>query len=270
MPEEFFVDDKNSCFKEAVCVNASRIYDSCSDKDCLEDLRVFFTDESQVVIDNATSVKCKDVEILNVSVDVESIPFNKGYYAVDLTYYFLIKVDVYNSPSCAPIRLDGVATFTKKVILFGSEGRVNHFTSDGLNSCPNTDECCPRAVVQVADPICLGIKLSEHHDNCSCNKNCGCHNSCCCCECIPAHICCRFEGNFGNCKPKKMITVSLGVFSIVHLERCVSMLIPAYDFCIPNKECCEGAHYPGCDDPCELFKKIKFPVDEFFPPKAEC
>lgn len=23
------------------------------------------------------------------------------------------------------------------------------------------------------------------------------------------------------------------------------------------------------DDPCELFKKIKFPVNEFFPPKLE-
>ena len=30
-----------SCFKEAVCINAQRIYDSCSDKDCLEDLQVF-------------------------------------------------------------------------------------------------------------------------------------------------------------------------------------------------------------------------------------
>ena len=30
-------------FKEAVCIDTSRIYDSCSDKDCLEDLRVYFT-----------------------------------------------------------------------------------------------------------------------------------------------------------------------------------------------------------------------------------
>ena len=30
------------CFKEAVCIDASRVYDSCGDKDCLEDLRVYF------------------------------------------------------------------------------------------------------------------------------------------------------------------------------------------------------------------------------------
>ena len=28
-----------NAFKEAVCIDAGRIYDSCSDKDCLEDQR---------------------------------------------------------------------------------------------------------------------------------------------------------------------------------------------------------------------------------------
>lgn len=32
--------DSRDCFKEAVCIDAMRVYDSCSDKDCLEDLRV--------------------------------------------------------------------------------------------------------------------------------------------------------------------------------------------------------------------------------------
>ena len=40
-------------------------------------------------------------------------------------------------------------------------------------------------------------------------------------------------------------------------------LIPAFDFCIPDKECVTSG-----DNPCELFRKIDFPTDEFFPPKA--
>jgi hypothetical protein len=42
------------------------------------------------------------------------------------------------------------------------------------------------------------------------------------------------------------------------------MLIPAYDFCVPTKEC-------SCDDedPCDAFKKIGFPIDEFFPPNRD-
>ena len=40
------------------------------------------------------------------------------------------------------------------------------------------------------------------------------------------------------------------------------MLMPAYDFCIPTKE----PETPTTGDPCELFKKIKFPTDSFFRP----
>jgi hypothetical protein len=44
------------------------------------------------------------------------------------------------------------------------------------------------------------------------------------------------------------------------------MLIPAYDFCIPEKECVTTS-----DNPCDMFRRIEFPTDEFFPPKVtEC
>jgi hypothetical protein len=33
---------------------------------------------------------------------------------------------------------------------------------------------------------------------------------------------------------------------------------------MPEKECVSGSE----DDPCDLFKNIKFPIDEFFPPAA--
>lgn len=43
-------------------------------------------------------------------------------------------------------------------------------------------------------------------------------------------------------------------------------MIPSYDFCVPRKECAAKT-----DDPCEVFSKIEFPTDSFFPPKAgEC
>ena len=59
--------------------------------------------------------------------------------------------------------------------------------------------------------------------------------------------------------------VTLGLFSIVQMERDVQMTVPAYDFCIPDRECdC------NTDSPCETFSKIDFPVDEFFPREKEC
>lgn len=62
-------------------------------------------------------------------------------------------------------------------------------------------------------------------------------------------------------RENKVVAVTIGIFTIIQLERDVQMLIPAYDFCIPQKECsCDT------DDPCETFRKIQFPVDAFFPP----
>ena len=61
----------------------------------------------------------------------------------------------------------------------------------------------------------------------------------------------------------KRVFVSLGIFSIIKIERHVQLLIPSYDFCIPQKECVGATD----DNPCDLFERIDFPVDEFFPPE---
>ena len=50
--------------KEAVCIDAFRVYDSCADKDCLSNLRVNFTESGQHMIDQACSVRLKDVNII--------------------------------------------------------------------------------------------------------------------------------------------------------------------------------------------------------------
>ena len=61
----------------------------------------------------------------------------------------------------------------------------------------------------------------------------------------------------------RQLLVSLGQFSIIRLERDVQLLIPAYDFCMPQAEC------PGDpQDPCTLFQSFRFPTDAFFPPRA--
>lgn len=143
-----------SCFKEAVCIDAERIYDSCSDKDCLEDLQVFFSDKTQPIIDKAASIKCKKVKVLNVCVDVESVPFNKGFYSVDMTFYFLVELSVYLSPGTPAVNCCGISYFSKKVILYGSEANARVFSSH--TGCCNGNEqltAMPNAVVQIVDQI---------------------------------------------------------------------------------------------------------------------
>ena len=60
----------------------------------------------------------------------------------------------------------------------------------------------------------------------------------------------------------KKLLVTLEQFSIIRLERDTQLLIPAYDYCMPDKAC-QGSSE---DDPCSMFSRIHFPIDEFFPP----
>ena len=111
------------------------------------------------------------------------------------------------------------------------------------------------AYIEVVDPIILNSKLVESCDACCCDADI---------DSVPEAVCCCFDDSL-VCGGNKRLYVSLGIFTIIRISRNVQLLIPAYDFCIPDKEseCGEG------DGPCELFKKFKFPINEFFPPKEE-
>ena len=190
MPESKVVirPGDTSCFKEAVCIDAERIYDSCSDKDCLEDLQVFFSDKTQPIIDKAASIKCKKVKVLNVCVDVESVPFNKGFYSVDMTFYFLVEMSVYLSPGTPAVNCCGISYFSKKVILYGSEANARVFSSHA--GCCNGNEqltAMPNAVVQIVDPICLASRYVE------CPAK-----TCCPGAVIPCQICSQVGGKIGR------------------------------------------------------------------------
>ena len=98
-------------FKEAVCIDTNRVYDSVSDKNCLEDLQVTFPDEAQSIVNNCCSLKLKEVEVENVYMDVEPIPFNKGFYTVDITFFFQATFEA-QMPGMSCTTLTGVTTFT--------------------------------------------------------------------------------------------------------------------------------------------------------------
>ena len=136
--------------------------------------------------------------------------------------------------------------------VFGSEGKVKVYTS----ACPDSQDAlgtmsmnCPRAVVQVAEPVALSARLAESGRVASLP-----------CARLPESIMQRFGGDFVRGESDKEVLVSIGLFTIVQLERNVQMMIPSYDFCRPKKECVSSS-----EDPCELFGSISFPTDEFFP-----
>ena len=261
MPEKVMpgpVQD-TACIREAVCIHTKKIYDSCKDKDCIEDLRFYPTQNSQAAIERAASIKAGSAELLYVYIDVEPVSFHRGFYTVDVRFFYKVTADAFVG-AARPVEVTGLCVFDKRVILFGSEGSAKVFSSelsvDALDEQGLRKSNLPTAVVEVVDPIVLSMKLV---DVCECHP-CDCPLSDvppCICGCFGSDLC------FGG--ENKRIYVTLGQFSIIRMERDTQLLMPVYDYCMPEKECACGGNE---EDPCEIFRHVKFPVNEFFPPNA--
>ena len=244
-------------FKEAVCIQTDKVYDSCRQKDCLEDVRVLFTAGDQQIIDRAINLKCRSARVIWVFSDVEPVSFKKGYYTVSLKYFFEVTLDAFLGVA-PPTQVRGLATFDKTVILFGSEGEAKIFQSkfkeDAFDKQLWKKTNLPKSKVEVVDPICLSARLVDVRKCCKCNIDVAQ---------IPIEICKCFDDQLVLDAERHEAFVSLGLFTIIKLERNVQLLIPAYDFCVPEKECIAATD----EDPCELFERIDFPLGEFFPPQ---
>lgn len=141
-----------ACIREAVCIHTKKIYDSCKDKDCIEDLRFYPTQSSQAAIERAVSIKAGKAELLYVYIDVEPVGFNRGFYTVDVRYFYRVTADAFVG-AARPVEVSGLCVFDKRVILFGSEGTAKIFSSqtslDGLDEQHIRQSNMPTAVVEV-------------------------------------------------------------------------------------------------------------------------
>lgn len=268
--------------REAVCVQVEKVYDSCKEKDCIENAKVYFRNPEciQRLINRAINVKCRRAVVLDVFTDIEEVPFKRGFFTVDVKFFIKVTLDFFIPRMNGGARIitkNGIVVFSKKVVLFGSEGNVKIFKSHFVDTCYPTpvqpsleQDNLPTSKVEVAEPICLNARiediLDKFFDDCSCHDH------------VPTRIAealgdedddfedderaveeTRHEGHI----PYKRVVVTIGLFSIIKLVRLVQLLIPAFDFCIPNKVCIASTD----ENPCELFETIEFPVNEFFPPQ---
>jgi len=268
MPESRYNQNNNSCggcqSTGAVCIDCSHILDSCKDKDCFEDTKVFLTGIGQELIEKSTSVRAKSAKVVHVSLGVEPVQFNRGFYRIFIRYFTKLCFEACICPGKSQ-DFEGIAVCDKQVILYGSEGSVKIFKSDPHSSCgfcsdmtcENASTNLPTAVVEVTDPICLNTKVVSYDSCCSC-----CHA-----DDIPDNVCECIDGCLGGTyDERRQLTVSLGFFSVVRMERPGQYLVNAAEYCVPDKECVAG----GDNDPCSLFKQMDFPTAEFCPPSYRC
>lgn len=210
------------------------------------------------MIDRAVSLKAGQAELLYAYIDVEPVGFNRGFFTVDVRYFYRVTADAFVG-AARPVSISGLAVFDKRAILFGSEGGSKVFTSEDILGGELGRTNLPIAVVNAVDPIILGMKLV---DSCECRLGDSCDGD------IPAAIASCFSDELCFTTQGRRVYVTLGQFSIIRLERDTQLLIPAYDYCMPGKECAGDCNGPCPEDPCTAFRKVQFPMDEFFPPST--
>ena len=241
--------------QQALAIHTRKITDSCRDKDCIEDLRVYLTESSQALLDTAAGAKVRCADLLYTYIDVEPVAFDRNHYCIEVTFYYRILADAIIGAT-RPAALYGLAVFSKRAVLCGEDSAAHIYTSDtqldGPDGLTRYRANNPTAVVEVLDPMVLHSKVREV---CDCKEACAVQ--------VPASIREMFDEGLVLSGERRRLFVTLGQFSIIRLERDAQLLVPVLDYSIPDKECCDS---PGCaEDPCEMFSRIPFPTARFVP-----
>ena len=243
--------------QQALSIHTRKITDSCRDKDCIEDLRVYLTRSSQAVLDGCTGAKVRCAQLLYTYIDVEPVAFDRNHYCIDVTFFYRILADAVVGAN-RPAALQGVAMFSKRAVLCGEESKAHIFTSDtvinGTDGPTLRSANLPTAVVEVLDPMVLSSKVRQ---------SCECHGNDHGMDQIPGSICRLFDEELVVSGDTRRLYVTLGQFSIIRLERDAQLVVPVLDYSLPTKDCCDAAG--GGEDPCELFSRIPFPTNQFTP-----
>ena len=247
--------------RETVCIDTYRVLDSCRDKDCFEDVRVYLTCGGQEIIDRTAAVRVKGARVLWSYIDIDNVPFNRGFYQLTVKIYVKIFCEACLGPGNSE-EFDGVAVLEKKAVLFGSEGNVSIFKSEYQNNgfCCSGEKCAaarssnlPVAVLETVDPIVLSSKVVEPRHHCHC---------CCSVDEVPDVVCSAVSGDLADGEDSNKLVVTLGLFSVLRIERPAQYLVSASEFSVPDKECVAGTD----NDPCKLFMSMEFPEREFSVP----
>ena len=55
--------ENNMCNDTSTCIQTRKVYGSCKDKECLENLRVYLTLAGQELVNSSINIKCRKAEL---------------------------------------------------------------------------------------------------------------------------------------------------------------------------------------------------------------
>ena len=255
MADNLFASSGN---KETLCIDTYRVIDSCRDRDCFCDAKCYLTAFGQDIIERTDNVRAKYAKVISANIDSNEVPFNNGFYQLNIKMFIKLICEACICPGSIQ-EFEALCAVEKTVVLYGGEGSVNVFKGQcGRNAfCgdPYSDNCrsgdtMPISVVETVDPIVLNIEVHEkdHPCHCYCSRR----------E-IPDKIMACMGGGITDTEPDRILTVSLGIFSVIRIERPSQLLVNAGEYSVPEKQCFEAPS----NDPCTIFNGLPFPEKEF-------
>ena len=104
--------------RETVCIETNRVLDSCRDRDCYENVRVYLSDFGNEILERTGAIRAKSAEILWTNIGIDPIQFNRGFYAVTIRFYIRVTCEACVGGGRSQ-EVEGIAVLEKRVILYG-------------------------------------------------------------------------------------------------------------------------------------------------------
>ena len=119
----------------SVLIDVNQVFDSCRDRDCFEDTRVFLDEASQALIEHTGQVRTRTAEICSSSISVDPVQLSRGFFRVTVRYYVRLECEACVCPGKTQC-FEGLAVCEKSVVLYGGEGEkmVRLFINAGKKS----------------------------------------------------------------------------------------------------------------------------------------
>lgn len=117
---------------DTVPIKVNRVFDSCSDRDCFSNVQILM--DGGELPENIMLVKSRCVRVSDICMNIEPVPFNRGFYSIDLTYTFRVELMAYERSCSSPVLLTGTAYTGKMSFCTAAKAIQKHFSAVASSS----------------------------------------------------------------------------------------------------------------------------------------
>ena len=115
MAENRFPCTGSGSSRETVCIDTQRVLDSCRDRDCFENVRVYLSCYGNEILEHSGAIRAKCAKIVWSYIGIDPIQFNRGFYAITIRFYVKVTFEALDPKTRATrVRASSSARFASR------------------------------------------------------------------------------------------------------------------------------------------------------------